>query len=78
MKANPGMIKMWAERRKCAMCKHRKDEGHILPKGEFYPSPAWMFHYEDTHGFPHDIAIKFIWNGVYGLPTDLASLSGGK
>lgn len=68
MKANPLTILHWAEHTKCVMCRHRKAEAHILPKGKFWPSPKWMFHYEDTHGLPHDMVIRWIWNSVYGLP----------
>lgn len=65
VKANPYLITLWAERNKCAMCKHRKNEGHLLPKGKFYPSPAWLFHYEDTHGLPHDITAEWLFESVY-------------
>lgn len=75
VKANPAVIKVWAERTKCAMCKHRKEEGHILPEGKYYPSPSWLFHYEDTHGFPHDMLHKYIWNSVYGLPNELKNIA---
>lgn len=78
MKANPLMILTWANRKRCMICRHSKDEGHILPsreKDKINPSAAWMFHYEDTHGFPHDMAIRFIWNSVYGLPTHLEAIA---
>jgi len=73
LKVIPEAIKLWAGRTKCCMCKHRKDEGHILPRGEFWPSPSWMVHYEDTHGMPHDMVIKIIQRSVYGLDLEMNS-----
>lgn len=70
VQAKPEVISMWANLTKCWMCKHRKDEGHILPKGEFWPSPNWMNHYEDTHGLPHDLVIDWIKKSAYGLPLE--------
>ena len=63
--ANPATIQLWAARIKCFMCKHRKDEAHILPKGKFWPSPKWMFHYQDTHGLPHEVVAEWIYKSVY-------------
>lgn len=70
VKADPRRILMWAKRTRCAMCKHREAEGHILPGKEFTVSGCWLAHYEDTHGFPHDILVRYIWLSVYrlGLP----------
>lgn len=64
-RANPNIIMKLANRTKCTQCKHRKDEGHILPKGEYSPSPSWLFHYEDTHGLPHYILQEWIYLSAY-------------
>jgi hypothetical protein len=61
------LIVLWAERKKCAMCKHREKEGHILPAKEFKPSPAWLFHYYDTHGLDAEIVADWLWTSVYGV-----------
>lgn len=65
-KANPLIIKFLAKRTKCLLCKHRKAEGHILPRGKYYPSPAWLLHYEDTHGLAHDIFYEWLYLTPYG------------
>lgn len=74
-KANPVAIVQLADRKRCAMCKHREDEGHLLPnKGSIWPSPAWMLHYQDTHGLPHQVVREWIIGLVYGMPINEGGL----
>lgn len=87
VKANPDIILHWAKHTKCVMCRHREDEGHILPVGKALKvlnmefklygknspkfSTKWMFHYQDTHGLPYDLVMDWIWSSVYGLPMEI-------
>lgn len=66
-KAQPHMIVMLAEKKKCIMCRHKEEEGHILPSvaGKFNPSAKWAFHYEDTHGLPHEYVVDWLFKMVY-------------
>lgn len=74
MKANPLIIKQWAERKKCLMCKHGKDEGHMLPRGKYWPSPAWLFHYQDTHGLDHQDTYMWIFQSAYQTEDGVSAL----
>lgn len=49
------------------MCRHQEDEGHILdsPDGKYNPSVKWLFHYEDTHGLPHEYVGDWLFKGCY-------------
>lgn len=74
MKAKPEMIKMWSERNKCWMCKHKFSKPVILPvdkptKGKFQPhyNAEVMWHMYDTHGLPPEIVTEWIFGSIYGL-----------
>lgn len=74
MKANPEMIKMWSERNKCWMCKHRFDKAVILPvdkpiRGEYQPNynAEFLFHLYDTHGLDPQTIRDWIFASIYGL-----------
>lgn len=74
MTANAEVIRMWATRDKCLMCKHKFDKSFILPvdkpvRGEFQPNfnVEAIFHLSDTHGIPHDISRRWITGSIYGL-----------
>ena len=78
MKANPNMIKMWSERTKCFMCKHKFDKPVILPvekpeRGKFQPNfnIEYIWHLSDTHGIPDDISRRWIIASIYGLERTL-------
>lgn len=73
MKAKPEIIKMWAQRNKCWMCKHRFEEPVILPvknpkRGKFQPNynPHVLWHMYDTHGLPPDTVMEWIMGSIYG------------
>ncbi len=81
--ANPVMIKMFAERTKCWMCKHKFSKPVILPvenphRGKFQPNinGEVLFHIEDTHGVPHDAVTRMVINSVYGIENTLESVYG--
>lgn len=72
--ANPEMIKKWATRNKCWMCKHRFDKPVLLPvenpeRGKFQPNfnAEILFHVFDTHGIPDDIVREWIIGSIYGM-----------
>lgn len=84
MKANPAMIKMWSERTKCWMCKHRFDKPVLLPTehpehGKLQPNynVEVLFHLQDTHGIPHDAVPRMILNSIYGIENTMANVYGG-
>lgn len=71
--ANPVIVKMWSERTKCLMCKHRFEKPFILPvekpeRGKFQPNinVEVLFHLQDTHGLPHETVRSWINGSVYG------------
>jgi hypothetical protein len=66
-KANPNTILMWTNRTRCAMCKHKESEGHVLEGKQFTPSSRWLFHYYDTHGLDPEMVSRWIFDSVYGL-----------
>lgn len=83
--ANPSMIKMWSERTKCWMCKHRFDEPVILAvdkpeRGKFQPhyNAKVAFHMQDTHGIPHEAVCKMILNSIYSIENTMQSVYGEK
>lgn len=63
--ADHRLIKMFSELKTCMMCKHKKEEGHIIPSGGFDPSVEWAVHYSDTHGQPAEIYIQSLFLSVY-------------
>lgn len=72
--ANPDVIKKWASRDKCWMCKHRFKAPVILPvkvqkPGVYQPNfnPEVLFHLSDTHGLPPETVVAWIKGSVYGL-----------
>ena len=74
VKANPDIIKMWAQRDRCWMCKHRFKKPVILPVhkpecGKLQPhyNAEIFWHLWDTHGIPDEIAIGWVFGSVYGL-----------
>jgi hypothetical protein len=57
----------WHNYRKCpyaGKCRKRFDDGIIQTKVEsgrltsWYPNGEFLFHYQDTHGFPHEMMIE--------------------
>lgn len=84
LKANPNMITYWANLTKCAMCKHKEDEAHLLPvakpeRDKLQPnvSVKWAFHYSDTHGLPRNTLPRIIHNSVYDIENTMANVYGG-
>ena len=73
MIADPKVIKEFATRTKCLMCKHKFDKPVILPvdspvHGKFQPNfnvdVAW--HIQDTHGIDHATFRHWIVASIYG------------
>lgn len=82
-KANPNMIKMWSERTKCWMCRHRFTEPVVLPvkqpqRGKFQPniSAEVLFHMSDTHGLPPETVRQWIIGSVYSMELSLFGIKG--
>lgn len=74
MKANPQMIKLWSERNKCWMCKHRFKQPVILPVKQIKPGklqPNYntevLFHLHDTHGQDPETVMDWIFGSIYNL-----------
>lgn len=83
LKANPDVIKMWSERTKCWMCKHRFEKPVILPvekveHGKLRPNfnVEVLWHLQDTHGIPPEGVIKMIINSIYGIENTMQSVYG--
>lgn len=74
MKANTEVIKMWATRNRCFMCKHKFEQPFILPvenpqRGKFQPNynTEILFHLYDTHGLSPDIVRDWIFGSIYSI-----------
>ncbi len=72
MKANPVIIKLFAERKKCWMCKHQFEQPVLLPvkspeRNKFQPNinTKALFHLKDTHGLPPEIVAGWIKGACY-------------
>lgn len=83
LKANPELLKMWATRDKCWMCKHKFAKPVILPvekieHGKFQPNynVDVLFHMHDTHGIPREAVPRMIFNSIYGIDNTLQSVYG--
>lgn len=77
------MIRVWSERTKCWMCKHRFEKPVLLPvkkpeRGKYEPNynGEVLFHLEDTHGIPHDAVIRMVFNSIYGIENTMQSVYG--
>ena len=72
MKANQEILKMFATRNKCFMCKRKFDKPFILPveknaSGVFKPNlnAKVAFHVSDTHGIPYQTFYDWITGSIY-------------
>lgn len=71
-KADPNMIKYFAENKKCFMCKHRFDEPWIKPAKNTSKklNPNFnvhaLIHMQQTHGIPENYVRDWIVQSVYG------------
>lgn len=73
-KARPAILKMWSERSKCWMCKHKFAQPVTLSvekpeRGKFQPNinSEVLWHLYDTHGLPPEIVGEWIIASVYGM-----------
>lgn len=82
--ANPALIKMWASRNKCWMCKHRFKKPVVLPvekpkRGVLQPNinSEVSYHMVDTHGMPTpDYVHNYVFNSIYGVKNTMSNLYG--
>lgn len=54
-----------AQNFKCGQCRKKFDKPWAVPTGQPYPNnvalnPEIAFHWEDTHGFPHDMLYSMV------------------
>jgi len=85
LRAKPEVIKMWAGRTKCWMCKHRFEKPVILPveiptPGKLQPNynTEVLFHLQGTHGVPPEAVTKMIFNSIYCIENTMQSVYGEK
>lgn len=84
LRANYAVLKMWSERNKCWMCKHKFDKPIILPvekpvTGSLRPNinVDVSVHMVDTHGMPtKDYVHNYVFNSIYGIENTMQNLYG--
>lgn len=55
---------------KCGQCKKKFDKPWVVPTGKPYPNNVEpnaeiAFHWEDTHGLPHDMFYKMVMESIF-------------
>lgn len=84
LQADPAMIKMWSERTKCWMCKHKFDKPVLLPvekptRDKLQPNinVQVAVHMMETHGMPtKDYPHNYVFNSIYGIENTFDNLYG--
>ena len=81
--ANPQVLKFWATRQKCIMCKYHFDKPILLPtsepkRGALRPNinPEVPIHLSQTHGMTHDYIHNAIFLSIYGIEPTFSRLYG--
>lgn len=67
-------------KRKCGLCKRQFDNPWVVPTGRPYPhnvepNAEIAFHWEDTHGFPHDLFFELVMGLMFKPRETLTEMS---